>query len=314
MNDMTPTSTLTPLSVLAKEARVYSEGFAMNALGLGRVLTEAKKQVRHGEWADWVRENAGMSVRNAQQFMAIHARFGGKDAFIGLDRSKMYRLLSLPAGTEDDFVAQNDVAAMSSREVEEAVRRVRQEMGEQIAREKRARRDAEERASELELQADKVPDHIMDNLVSQQNRIHELEKQVSLSEHEKRLLSAEANGLRRDIASLERDVQERDDMLAEAQQEHERVCQDLLAMQSAAARGDAERVPAEELTADVFATAVRQFIGTCARMPHMAGAFSRMMLKEKNTYDELLRTVEGWARDARAALDTVDCGEVRVHG
>lgn len=314
MNEMTQASTLTPLPVLAQEARVYSEGFAMNALGLGRVLTEAKKQVRHGEWADWVRENAGMSVRNAQQFMAIYARFGGKDAFIGIDRSKMYRMLSLPAGTEDAFIERNDVASMSSREVEEAVRRVRQEMGEQLLQEKRARKAAEERAGELELQADKVPDHIMDNLVSQQNRIHELEKQISLTEHEKRLLSAEANGLRRDIASLERDVQERDDMLCEAQQEHERVCQDLLAMQSAAARGDAERVPAEELTADVFATAVRQFIGTCARMPHMAGAFGRMMLKEKNTYDELLRTVEGWARDARAALDTVDCGEVHVHG
>ena len=49
-------------------------------------------------------------------------------------------------------------------------------------------------------------------------------------------------------------------------------------------------------------------------MPHMRATFSVMMLSEKNAYDELLRTIESWARDARAALDTVDCGEVQVHG
>lgn len=311
----TQQSAITPLHVLAQEARIYSESFVLNTINLGRVLTEAKKQVRHGEWADWVRENTGgMSVRNAQQFMQAYARFGGKEAFAGIDKSKMYKMLSLPEGTEDAFLEQNDVANMSSREVEEAVRKVRAEMNAQLAQEKKARKEAEARAEELELQKDNVPDQAKETIVNQMNRIDKLNSDISLAEREKRLLEQEISSQKREILTLRRDLDDRDEMLAEAQQEHERVRAELLNMQSAAAKGDAERVPVDEFTVEVFSNAVRQFVGTCARMPHMRSTFSVMMLDERNAYDELLRTIEGWARDARAALNTVDCGEVTVHG
>lgn len=311
----TQQSALTPLHVLAQEARLYSESFVLNTINLGRVLTEAKKLVRHGEWADWVRENTGgMSVRNAQQFMQAYARFGDKEAFAGIDKSKMYKMLSLPEGTEDAFLEQNDVAHMTSREVEEAVRKVRAEMNAQIAQEKRARKEAEERAEELERQRDNVPDHIMENIVAQRNKIDELNSAASLAEREKRLLEQEIVSQKKEILTLKRDLDDRDEMLAEAQQEHERVRADLLNMQSAAAKGDAERVPVDEFTVEVFSNAVRQFVGTCARMPHMRNTFAVMKLNEKNAYEELLLTIEGWARDARAALNTVDCGEVHIYG
>lgn len=45
----------------------------------------------------------------------------------------------------------------------------------------------------------------------------------------------------------------------------------------------------------------------------MRNTFAMMMLSEKNAYEELLCTIEAWARDARSALDTVDL-EVQVHG
>ena len=35
---------LTPIAVLAEEARIYSESMAMNMLNLGRVFTEAKSR------------------------------------------------------------------------------------------------------------------------------------------------------------------------------------------------------------------------------------------------------------------------------
>ena len=305
---------LTPLDVLAQETRFYSESFVTNTLNLGRVLTEAKKQVKHGEWGEWVRENTGgMSVRAAQQFMAAWSRFGGKEAFAGIERSKMYKMLALPEGTEEDFLASHDVAAMSSREVEEAVRKVRAELNAQIAQEKKARKEAEERAEALEMEKDKVPDHIMDSLIQKENIIDKMRSASSLAEHEKRLLEKEIASLQREAMKLRRDIEDRDAMIEEAQQEHERVCADLLNMQSAAAKGDAERGVADEFTVDVFAGAVRQFIGICARLPHMRGTFATMLLSEKNAYDELLKTIESWARDARAALDTVDCGEVHIH-
>ena len=303
------------LEGLAKEAQYYSSTAVNSMLQLGRVLCKAKQLVKHGEWGAWIRENAGCSERTAQQFMQAYGRFGSSEAAAQIgDKSKLFKMLSLPAGTEDEFLAENDVAAMTSREVEEAVHKVREEMGVELSKEKKARQRAEERAEELERQADKIPDRVMDDLVAKQNTIDRQRMEIERVANDGRAALQEASRLRRENASLQRDVAERDEMLAEAQQDYDRVQADLLSMQSAASKCDAERVPVDALTLDVFASAVRQFVGTCARMPHMQHTFGTMLLAEKNDYDELLRTVEAWARDARKALDTVTIEEVEIHG
>ena len=88
-------------------------------------------------------------------------------------------------------------------------------------------------------------------------------------------------------------------------EEYNRTQAELLNVKSSIAKGDAERVPLDSLTPEAFASAVRAFIGTCARMPHMTAAFCAMGDDERQEYDELLRTVESWAKDSRRALDTV---------
>lgn len=303
------------LGSLAQEAQFYSRSIINGTLQLGRVLTEAKPLVKHGDWERWIAENAGCSVRYAQMFMQTYERFGDDPAVMQIgERGKIFKLLALPSGTEEKFLAENDVNDMTTREVEEAVRQVREEMGIQLDRERKARQRAEEHAAELELEADKVPDHIMDELVEKQNTIDRQQQELTRIANDGQQALAEANRLRRENANMQREIEEQNDLIEEAQQQYDKVRSDLLAMQSAAAKGDAERVPVDELTVDVFASAVRQFIGTCARMPHMGHTFGSMLLSEKNAYDELLRTVEGWAENARRALNTIAFEEVEIRG
>lgn len=304
---------ITVLGGLAQEAQYYAKSIANGMIQLGRVLTEAKPLVKHGEWEQWIRENAGCSVRYAQMFMQAYARFGDNAAIAQIsERGKIFKLLSLPTGAEEKFMSENKVSEMSTREVEEAVRKVREEMGLEIAEERKARRNAEERARELE-NTERVPEHIMDALKDKQNTIDEQQKEIERIANDGRIALQEAQRLRRENASLSREVKEQNELLDEAQRQYDSVRTELLTMQSVAAKGDAERVPVDELTIDVFASAVRQFIGTCARMPHMGHTFATMVQAEKNAYDELLRTVEGWATDARQAMDTI-YEEVEIHG
>lgn len=317
MNEMTTQSSIeiAVLGGLAQEAQYYAKSIANGMIQLGRVLTEAKPLVKHGEWEKWIRENAGCSVRYAQMFMQAYERFGDNPAVMQIgERGKIFKLLSLPSGTEEKFLAENDVADMTTHEVEDAVRRVREEMGVQLNREKKARQQAEERAAELEQEADKVPDYIMNELTEKQNTISRQQEELARVANSGREALKEAQRLRRENANMQREIEEQNDLIEEAQQQYDRVRNDLLAMQSAAAKGDAERMPADELTLDVFAGAVRQFIGICARMPHMGHTFGAMLLSDKNRYDELLRTVESWAANARRALDAVAFEEVEFHG
>lgn len=303
---------LTPIAVLAEEARIYSESMAMNMLNLGRVFTEAKKQVAHGEWGDWVQRYSGMSARSAQQLMAIYSRFGDKPAFAGVEKSKMYKMLALPEGTEEAFAEKNNLSAMTSREVEEAVKRVREQANEEIRRERAARKAAEERAEELSARPPEVPEEVSAALKSKDAMIEQQKQELERIAATGRDSIAEANRLRSDNNRLRRELNENAELLEETQQECNRAQAELLNLQSTVAKGDAERTPCDELTADTFAAAVRQFIGTCARMPHMGRTFGMMRPEEYHVYDELLRTVEGWAKDARKALDTIGYEEVEI--
>lgn len=303
---------LTPIAVLAEEARIYSESMAMNMLNLGRVFTEAKKQVAHGEWGDWVQRYSGMSARSAQQLMAIYSRFGDKPAFAGVEKSKMYKMLALPEGTEEAFAEKNDLSAMTSREVEEAVKRVREQANEEIRRERAARKAAEERAEELSARPPEVPEEVSAALKSKDAMIEQQKQELERIAATGRDSVAEANRLRSDNNRLRRELNENAELLEETQQECNRAQAELLNLQSTVAKGDAERTPCDELTTDTFAAAVRQFIGACARMPHMGRTFGMMRPEEYRVYDELLRTVEGWAKDARKALDTIGYEEVEI--
>lgn len=197
---------LSVLEGLAAQARAYSENLAINMFQLGRVYTEAKKLVRHGEWAQWLRDNSGMSERSAQQLMQVYARFGSQPAFMGLEKSKLFKLLSLPAGQETDFAEEHDLAAMTSREVEAAVKQAKAEMAAQLEEERRWRQQAEVRARQLseELQnkdGDELPDEVAETLRRQQATIQQQQDmlaaaQETINESNRRLVDQERRNAR----------------------------------------------------------------------------------------------------------------------
>ncbi|MFR3797893.1 MAG: DUF3102 domain-containing protein, partial [Christensenellales bacterium] len=221
MNEIANTqqASLTPIAVLAEEARIYSESMAMNMLNLGRVFTEAKQQVAHGEWGDWVQRYSGMSARSAQQLMAIYSRFGDKPAFAGVEKSKMYKMLALPEGTEEAFAEKNDLSAMTSREVEEAVKRVREQANEEIRRERAARKAAEERAEKLSARPPEVPEEVSAALKSKDAMIEQQKQELERIAATGRDSVAEANRLRNDNNRLRRELNENAELLEETQQE-----------------------------------------------------------------------------------------------
>ena len=308
--ERTVPGTAEALDGLAAHARALRFSINVNMWELARVFCEAKELLPHGEFGKWVEENADVSERTAQDMMAAYRRFGGIPRFAGLEKSKAFRLLPLPEGSEERFLAEHDVSAMTSREIREAVKKAREEARTEIERERAARMAAERRAAEAESR-EAVPDEMMAELNAakavverQQAEIERAKAMCTDGLEERMRLAQENNALRRDIA-------ERDDMLSAQQADLDRAQAELLDAKSAAARGDAERVPADRLTGAAFAQAVRSFIGTCARLPQMRMAFASMPHDERQEYDELLSTVERWCRDSRRAMNTVGSdGEV----
>ena len=294
------------LDSLAKEAQFFARNVVENTIQLGRVLTEAKPLVKHGEWESWISTNAGCSVRYAQMFMQVYERFGQNPAIAQIsERNKVFKLLALPKGQEEAFLNENDVASMTAKEVEAAVRKVREEMDMQLHRERELRRAAEEKAA-----AGNVPEEVLEKLKSQEDCIARQEEELARAAESGQIALDENQRLRKENSRLQDEIAEQEELINDAQSQYDQMRNELLTLQSTAAKGDAERIPADELTAENFAAAVRQFVGSCARMPHMARTFATMSLSERNAYEELLCTVESWAQGARKAMESIHVEEV----
>lgn len=280
------------LDNLAMQAKTYIQNARMNLLQLGRVLAEAKPLVPHGEWENWVKTNTSMSKRAAEQYMQAYAEFGLNPQIAELGTTKTLKLLPLTEDEREKLLSENDVSSMSTRQLDEAIRKqkqealkeARQEVQGELEKERTARIAAEQRAKAVESRPPEVTKELSDKLRSHKEQMERLTRENSI---------------------LKQEIRERDEELEEQQADYNRAQEELLNIKSQVAKGDAERVPTDQLTVDAFASAVRAFIGACARMPHMSATFSAMSQIDKNEYDELLRTVEAWAKDSRKALDSV---------
>lgn len=280
------------LDNLAMQAKTYIQNARMNLLQLGRVLAEAKPLVPHGEWENWVKTNTSMSKRAAEQYMQAYAEFGLNPQIAELGTTKTLKLLPLTEDEREKLLSENDVSSMSTRQLDEAIRKqkqealkeARQEVQGELEKERTARIAAEQRAKAAESRPPEVTKELSDKLRSHKEQMERLTRENSI---------------------LKQEIRERDEELEEQQADYNRAQEELLNIKSQVAKGDAERVPTDQLTVDAFASAVRAFIGACARMPHMSATFSAMSQIDKNEYDELLRTVESWAKDSRKALDSV---------
>lgn len=91
-----------------------------------------------------------MSERSAQGYMQVWRRFGGNRELSGVRFSNLQKMLALPEGAEAQFAKENDLEAMTARQVEQAVKKVREESEAAINREKGARLKAEMRLQEAE--------------------------------------------------------------------------------------------------------------------------------------------------------------------
>lgn len=147
---------------LAAEIRVIKEQTARTVIyasvQIGRRLEEAKQLVDHGEWGRWLEENVDYSPSTAQNLMRIAREYGSDqmdlsgrtplEIFGNLTYSQAVALFALPEAERIEFVENNDIQSLSTRELQAAIaeeKALRESAEEKaLAADERARKSAEE--------------------------------------------------------------------------------------------------------------------------------------------------------------------------
>lgn len=117
----------------------------LSACEMGKRMLEAKELCAHGQWDGYLAglcEQLGVSQRTARNWMRLSREWDAQanlQALANLTYTKAVKLLSLPEGEREEFVEAHDVEAMTSRELEQAIK---------------ARKDAEAEAQRLKAELD----------------------------------------------------------------------------------------------------------------------------------------------------------------
>ena len=103
---------LDTLAMLIKSAVTDTERAATNAtegaLIVGRMLIEAKAQVKHGEWDNWILQNCNLATRTARAYMRL------ANTVPQLDDSKRQRVADLPLREAIKAIATDSTAPPKS--------------------------------------------------------------------------------------------------------------------------------------------------------------------------------------------------------
>lgn len=187
MNELANTKTHLPsrLDELATQAQMFAQNACMNLLQLGRVLSEARPMIPHGEFDGWCRQNAKMSRRTAEQYMQAYAEFGLNTKIAELGTSKVIKLLPMSEDEREQLMSENDVAAMSTRQLDEAIRKQRG----QLLKEARA-----EVREEIERHAETAK-----TLLREKNR---LQREAAEHDEDMAALQADYNAVKDELLAL----------------------------------------------------------------------------------------------------------------
>ena len=154
---------------------------------LGRRLKEAKGMLSHGEWGAWLKEKVSYSQSTANNYMKIYEEYGtqtpallgsvaNSQAFANLSYSKAIALLNVDREEREEFVEQNDVNSLSTRELNALIK----ERDKERKRAEEAEKEAERlRFFEKEVKESKLKvDEANADLLKVQMEKKKLEKEI----------------------------------------------------------------------------------------------------------------------------------------
>lgn len=207
---------------------------------IGKRLAEAKSILPHGEWAEWLTNKVEFSQRTASDFMRIYKEYGSdqtslfggnSQAIANLGYTKALQLLAIPAAEREEFVEENDVEELSTRQLADLIRerdealkkaeetgRLREQLDIANSRAKKSESEAAVAAQKLS-EATAEKSRIEERLRSEREKVKKLKNNPNIPDELKDKLKQEAEAEAEN--KLAEQTRELDERIAKAKAEVE---------------------------------------------------------------------------------------------
>lgn len=301
----------------------HMNGAYQEFLAVGRCLVDARDAnlVPHGQWEEWVTRNTGLSQRQAQRLMQAARLAAPGSALEKLPLSKITALLMAPEDQREALAEKALAENTSVRELKETVSQLRHRLEMTEKNRQKLEENQAAQVADLRRKALKEQDAAVSAAVEEASRQMremreammkqgvEMERVEAFAkarmEEAEELKKRAAGGISRQaqeaIDQLRRELKEAENYGAQQAQARQAAQQELLEMQSQAARSG-YRPQGEEVD---LGTAVRTFMGAAGVLPHMGSTLAGMPGARRQEIRQYVDMIDAWVQGARRALSVV---------
>lgn len=206
MSEMIVTEYRREISDVTRDIREETGQFLRAALKIGKLLFEAKAMVEPGGWTKYIEEELPFSHSWANNYMKLYkeygndqiSMFGDSQTFANLRPTQALALLAIPAEERAEFVEQNDVENMSTRQLQQAIKE-RDEARKALAESEDKLLDAEANLEDAQWDLDKAKNRVTEAEAESK----ELKAKASAAEKAQKTAEDEVKKLKKKLSDAE---------------------------------------------------------------------------------------------------------------
>lgn len=248
---------------------------AQNIIEIGKRLIEVKNQLPHGQWIEWLGGNVGFTERSAQRFIQIASDPNTKSiSYLGV--TKVFDLLSMPLEERQEFIENNNVDEMTTRELREEIQKRKQ----------------------LEIQNHALQETLAHVQSSKPEVIEkEVVKEVIPDDYEELKRKYESKSLlEKQIKLLEEEIYKKDTKILSLQNAQRETLNKL-------PQTDKEKKLLDDSMS--FIWAVNDFLKKVGGLVYLTQQISDLPTHERNRYISAIENVWGWSNQTKFNLEEV---------
>lgn len=110
------------IDTLTVEILILKQQTAQNIIEIGKRLINVKESLPHGEWGKYLDEKVEFGKSTANNFMRVAKEFSNLQAIGSLPQTKVFALLEVPPEEREEFIKNNPVNEMTTRELQQAIK------------------------------------------------------------------------------------------------------------------------------------------------------------------------------------------------
>lgn len=278
------------------EIKFYKEQAVQSIFEIGERLIKAKELVPHGKWGNWLKKEVDFSLAQAQRFMQVAREFPNAVSLRGLNQSKVFALVAMPKEERENFIEENPVEDMTTKELRQAIKEKNQ-LKKELEEAKSKHNDLLNKNIKLEEREPEVIEKEVEVIPEDYKYYKESTKKYYRLQDEVRDLKEELNNRednKEDFNKLRKQYEEKVNESYELKQQIKQMT-----------HIDSGVKHQEKLkdTAVVFATRVHTFLNDVGGLAWLTEYIDELDDYDKRSYLKAIDLLEGWVLTVKANIN-----------